>query len=181
MKYGWKGQRLEFKRIGVKGNIDVTDSEIRVEVKLNPLVPVSDVWLKREIERQMDEALLQQRAASAPPPPEPEPAPPPKPDPLAPFVVPFARLANEALSASSGMMKFAENAIRPGAQTLIQTGKAVTQLRESAGLTVPQLAARLGIDTAQLEAIEAGTAKLAADVLIRLSDLGRFGSDEEER
>ena len=57
LDYRWRGDSLVFKRSGIDGHLDVTDSEVSISVKLGlmmlPLKPV----LEREVHRYMDEAL----------------------------------------------------------------------------------------------------------------------------
>ncbi len=56
-RYHWEGDRLSFKRTGVYGHIDVADHEVRVFVSKSPLLPVSEGWIRAQVEAVMDQYL----------------------------------------------------------------------------------------------------------------------------
>ncbi|MCO6059705.1 polyhydroxyalkanoic acid system family protein [Pseudomonas sp. MOB-449] len=58
VRYQWRGDTLEFKRSGADGLIDVSDSRVRVEVKLGLLLSAMSGSIKREIEKALDEYLV---------------------------------------------------------------------------------------------------------------------------
>lgn len=52
--YHWEGDRMTFKGRGVRGAIEVDDRMVRVEVVRSPLLPVSERWLRKQIEERLD-------------------------------------------------------------------------------------------------------------------------------
>ncbi len=58
VRYQWRGDTLEFKRSGADGQIEVSDSKVRVEVKLGLLLSALSGSIKREIEKALDEYLV---------------------------------------------------------------------------------------------------------------------------
>lgn len=57
LSYTWEGDRLLFKRTGVNGHIDVDDSAVHVVVKKGRLLPVSEAWIRQQVEAVMDQYL----------------------------------------------------------------------------------------------------------------------------
>ncbi|AYF89685.1 polyhydroxyalkanoic acid system family protein [Pseudomonas sp. JS3066] len=57
VRYQWRGDTLEFKRSGADGQIEVSASKVRVEVKLGLLLSAMSGSIKREIEKALDEYL----------------------------------------------------------------------------------------------------------------------------
>ena len=57
LSYAWSGDRLTFKRTGVNGHIDVEDDAVHVFIKKGRLLPVSDAWIRQQVETTMDEYL----------------------------------------------------------------------------------------------------------------------------
>lgn len=60
VKAAWKGNRADIKGTGVSGNIEVSDSEVNVVVKLGLLARaagVDPVRLERSIRRRLGESL----------------------------------------------------------------------------------------------------------------------------
>lgn len=58
VRYQWRGDTLEFKRSGADGQIEVSDDQVRVEVKLGLLLSAMSGSIKREIEKALDEFLV---------------------------------------------------------------------------------------------------------------------------
>ena len=56
-RYHWEADRLVFKRTGVSGHIDVDDHRVDVFVSKSPLLPVSEGWIRSQVEAVMDEYL----------------------------------------------------------------------------------------------------------------------------
>jgi putative polyhydroxyalkanoate system protein len=52
--YNWKGDKLEFGRLGVNGHIDVDDNEITVVVNKSLFIPISDSTIREQIEGYLD-------------------------------------------------------------------------------------------------------------------------------
>ena len=57
VKYAWSGDRLEFKRSGAQGSIDVKDDQVQVELKLGLLLSALGSSIQREIETTLDKSL----------------------------------------------------------------------------------------------------------------------------
>ena len=57
LTYAWEADRLVFRRRGLHGHIEVEDEAVRVFVQKGRLVPVSEAWIRREVEAVMDEYL----------------------------------------------------------------------------------------------------------------------------
>ncbi len=55
--YTWHEDRLTFERIGVNGHIDIADHRVRVYVKKSPLLPVSEGWIRQQVEAALDEHI----------------------------------------------------------------------------------------------------------------------------
>ena len=55
--YAWEGDRLNFERIGVKGYIDIADHQVRVYVSRSFLLPVSEDWIRKQVEAALDEYI----------------------------------------------------------------------------------------------------------------------------
>lgn len=54
IRYGWEGDRLTFKRTGAKGAVEVDDAHVHVHVTRGKLLPVSETWLRAQIEEELD-------------------------------------------------------------------------------------------------------------------------------
>lgn len=57
VSYQWVGDRLEFRRTGATGSIDVDESQVRVSLTLGLLLSGLSGTLKREIEEALDKRL----------------------------------------------------------------------------------------------------------------------------
>lgn len=57
VKYRWVGNRLEFKRSGAEGSIEVADASVAVRLKLGLLLSALGSSIEREIEQTLDKAL----------------------------------------------------------------------------------------------------------------------------
>ena len=57
VRYRWAGDRLEFKRRGVDGVIEVSADSVRVELSLGLLLSAMSGRIKGEIERTLDKSL----------------------------------------------------------------------------------------------------------------------------
>ncbi len=57
VRYRWAGDRLEFKRSGVDGVIEVSADSVRVELSLGLLLSAMSGRIKGEIERTLDKSL----------------------------------------------------------------------------------------------------------------------------
>lgn len=57
VRYHWAGDRLEFKRSGVDGVIDVRADSVRVELSLGLLLSTMSGRIKTEIEQTLDKSL----------------------------------------------------------------------------------------------------------------------------
>lgn len=57
VRYRWAGDRLEFKRSGVDGVIEVSADSVRVELSLGLLLSAMSSRIKGEIERTLDKSL----------------------------------------------------------------------------------------------------------------------------
>ncbi len=57
MTYRWEDDRLVFQRVGVKGHIAVADHTVRVFVSKSPLLPISEGWIRTQVEAVMDQYL----------------------------------------------------------------------------------------------------------------------------
>lgn len=55
--YRWNGDRLHFEQVGIKGHIDIADHQVRVFVNKSPLLPVSETWIREQVEATMDQYL----------------------------------------------------------------------------------------------------------------------------
>ena len=55
--YRWHGDRLTFERIGVNGYIDIADHRVRIYVKRSFLLPVSESWIRQQVEAALDEYI----------------------------------------------------------------------------------------------------------------------------
>ena len=60
--YHWQGDRLTFQRTGVNGFIDIADQRVRVYVKKSRLLPVSEAWIRQQVEAALDEYLTDEEA-----------------------------------------------------------------------------------------------------------------------
>ncbi|HHX34475.1 MAG TPA: polyhydroxyalkanoic acid system protein [Gammaproteobacteria bacterium] len=58
VSYQWVGDRLEFRRTGATGSIDVDESQVRVSLTLGLLLSGLSGTLKREIEEALDKRLM---------------------------------------------------------------------------------------------------------------------------
>ncbi len=54
----WHGDRLSFERIGVNGYIDIADHQVRVYVRRSFLLPVSEAWIRKQVEAALDEHII---------------------------------------------------------------------------------------------------------------------------
>jgi putative polyhydroxyalkanoate system protein len=61
LEYHWEGDSLRFKRSGINGHLDVSDSEVVIKVRLGMLMLALKPVLKKEVNRYMDEALGENR------------------------------------------------------------------------------------------------------------------------
>lgn len=57
LKAEWKGDRVEVKRSGANGSVEIGDDSIRVELKLGMMLSMMGGTIKSEIERALDKAL----------------------------------------------------------------------------------------------------------------------------
>ncbi|MCU1723461.1 MULTISPECIES: polyhydroxyalkanoic acid system family protein [Pseudomonas] len=57
LKAEWKGDRVEVKRSGANGSVEIGDDSIRVELKLGMMLSMMGGTIKAEIERALDKAL----------------------------------------------------------------------------------------------------------------------------
>lgn len=57
LSYAWQGDRLTFKRTGITGHIDVLEHTVEVYIKRSRLVPVSEGWIRAQVEAVMDQYL----------------------------------------------------------------------------------------------------------------------------
>jgi putative polyhydroxyalkanoate system protein len=57
LSYRWEGHSLHFKRSGIDGHLNVTDTEVSVEARLGLLMMAFKPALEREVNRYLDEAL----------------------------------------------------------------------------------------------------------------------------
>lgn len=57
LKAQWNGDRVEVRRSGANGSIDIGDDSIRVELKLGMMLSMMGGTIKAEIERALDKAL----------------------------------------------------------------------------------------------------------------------------
>lgn len=55
--YTWEGDRLTFARTGVNGYIELAETTVRVYVRKSPLLPVSEAWIRQQVEEALDEHL----------------------------------------------------------------------------------------------------------------------------
>ena len=55
--YHWQGDRLTFERIGVNGYIDIADHQVRIYVKRSFMLPVSESWIRQQVESALDEYI----------------------------------------------------------------------------------------------------------------------------
>ena len=55
--YTWHEDRLTFERIGVKGYIDIADHRVRVFVRKSPLLPVTEDWIRQQVETSLDKYI----------------------------------------------------------------------------------------------------------------------------
>ena len=55
--YQWQGDRLTFKRTGVNGFIDIADHRVRIYVKKSFMLPVSESWIREQVEAALDEYI----------------------------------------------------------------------------------------------------------------------------
>lgn len=58
LKAAWNGDRVEIKRSGANGSIQIDDDTIRVELKLGMMLSMMGGTIKAEIERALDKALV---------------------------------------------------------------------------------------------------------------------------
>ncbi|MDX1546931.1 MAG: polyhydroxyalkanoic acid system family protein [Rhodothermales bacterium] len=57
LRHAWQGDRLVFRRTGLDGHIDVEDHAVHVYVRKGRLLPVSEGWIRQQVEAVMDEYL----------------------------------------------------------------------------------------------------------------------------
>ncbi len=57
LKARWDGDRVEVKRSGANGSIEIGEDSIRVELKLGMMLSMMGGTIKGEIERALDKAL----------------------------------------------------------------------------------------------------------------------------
>ena len=55
VNYHWNGDTIEFERMGVNGEIDVTDEVVHVKAKLGFLLSYLEPAVEKEINRYLDE------------------------------------------------------------------------------------------------------------------------------
>lgn len=58
LKAEWKGDRVEIKRSGANGSVEIGDDSIRVELKLGMMLSVMSSTIKAGIEEALDKALV---------------------------------------------------------------------------------------------------------------------------
>ena len=59
-KYAWEGDQLTFRRSGVHGYIAIADHQVRVYVRKSRLLPVSEGWIRQQVEAALDEYLAEE-------------------------------------------------------------------------------------------------------------------------
>ena len=57
LHYEWQGDHLTFKRTGITGHIDVQEDTVDVYIKRSRLVPVSESWIRTQVEAVMNQYL----------------------------------------------------------------------------------------------------------------------------
>lgn len=55
--YHWEGSTLRFKRTGASGHIDVSDDDVKIEIKLSMLLSPLKGRIAKTIEEKMDQYL----------------------------------------------------------------------------------------------------------------------------
>ena len=55
--YQWQGDRLEFKRSGASGHIDIGDGMLDIEIKLNMLLSPLKSTIEKTVNDYLDESL----------------------------------------------------------------------------------------------------------------------------
>ena len=60
--YAWQADRLTFEHIGVNGYIDIADHRVRVYVTRSFLLPVSEDWIRQQVEAALDEYITNGKA-----------------------------------------------------------------------------------------------------------------------
>ena len=55
--YEWRGDRLNVRRTGATGSIEVEDTQVRIELKLGLLLSGLSGTIEREIEQALDQRL----------------------------------------------------------------------------------------------------------------------------
>lgn len=55
VEYYWEGDHLHFQRMGVSGNIEVSETEIHVSAELNFLLSYLEPAVREEVNRYLDE------------------------------------------------------------------------------------------------------------------------------
>jgi len=58
VNYHWNGDTIEFERMGVNGEIDVTDEVVHVKAKLGFLLSYLEPAVEKEINRYLDEHFV---------------------------------------------------------------------------------------------------------------------------
>ena len=192
IKYNREGDRITFKRTGLKGHIDVDPFAVRVHLDRNPLLPVSDAWLKAQVEEYLDlhlppspEApLAGEPAPETPPPRVQSPEPPseeapreeaPREDPQRSLV---DRLTSFASDLTSSAVRLAaqtgeaamNSAPYPTAREVLPTlGAFLRSAREEAGLTLEAFSKLLGLpDETALGRIEQDRAPVSLEMMLQM-------------
>lgn len=57
VNYEWEGDHLNFKRSGVKGHLNITDSDLRVHLELGLMLRPFKSRIEQEIHSQLDQIL----------------------------------------------------------------------------------------------------------------------------
>ncbi len=170
LTYHWEGDRLLFKRWGAKGSIDLHPGIVDVHVKTSPFLPISEAGLRREIERRIDEALLESEKKPL----EPEAAPKAKPE--GGEASPLAGLLGQAISLTGqvvnlGAQTLTSAGMLPSFESFVEAGSHLRAARQHAGLSLQELSKALDVQVPFMEAVENGTAHLTAELITRISDL----------
>jgi putative polyhydroxyalkanoate system protein len=55
--YHWENNRLIFRRLGLNGYIEISNSEVRIKVEKNFFVPVSDEWIRNHVEARLNQHI----------------------------------------------------------------------------------------------------------------------------
>lgn len=54
----WKQDTIHFNRMGVTGTVTFDDKQLRIQARIPFYVPVSEAWLREQIEARIDHYLV---------------------------------------------------------------------------------------------------------------------------